>query len=710
MLYVSNDALDRITRISQPERTSIIWGESGTQAGQFDTPIGIALDGENLLYVTDSRNNRLQVFDASGKFLRQWGEAGTGSGQFNAPSDVVWDGGGSVYVMDSGNNRVQRFALDGTPLLTWGTSGSGSGQFNCDNPGGCGLAIDSSGLVYVADTVNNRIQRFTADGQYLGQWGTEGVGQGQFREPKDLAFDSSGNSYVVDTQNCRIQKFSPASIVLLTWGSCGSATDEFRDPTRIAIDAVGAVYVADSGNARVLKFDNTGKYLRQWGQDGEPERALGYNYVTDLVTNGNNRIYALDVTASRILSFDPFGNFVTTWPSPSINQRTLIGAENLAVDPSGSVYLAETYSQTIWRFDGAGQLQSLIAAQYPQHISADADGNVYGAELRHFQLVKYNSGGVLNFSTFITHSVSSTAVNPDGGIYVSTGVEIKTYSTDGVLEGTFAAIPAHDLAMAPTGTLFAVSGNSVVQFDHAGAVVAQIQSEDYHANFFRVAAGSDDWLYVLDFTGRRVYAFAPGLPVPDPISGAIQNGDFSAEPALAYWRRGGTLAVARQTGVLGADGPNLRLAAPVAQVSQGEGSAWAHQTVYVEPSWTRPTLSFAYDVHTNDLRDYSDFYVEIQDAYGTSQLASVMREGYRSCAGAMPPAGTDLQWQTRVLDLSSWKGQWIRVVFWARNLWPDSLGLWADVDSVRVFDAGPAPAYAIFLPVVTRSAAGSLCQ
>ena len=91
--------------------------------------------------------------------------------------------------------------------MKWGTKGIGDGQF--DRPGG--IAIDSSGFIYVSDIVNNRIQKFTADGQFVTKWGSSGSGDGQFSGPMGLTVDPSGYVYVVDIGNKRVQVFAPSN-------------------------------------------------------------------------------------------------------------------------------------------------------------------------------------------------------------------------------------------------------------------------------------------------------------------------------------------------------------------------------------------------------------------------------------------------------------------------------------------------------------------
>ena len=132
------------------------WGTQGSGDGQFDTPVGVAVDASGNVWVADYGNNRIQKFDSSGSFLSKWGSYGTGDGQFDSPIGVAVDASGTVYVAELYNHRIQKFDSNGTFLAKWGTWGSGDGQF--DRPRG--VAVDASGNVYVADTYNHRIQKF----------------------------------------------------------------------------------------------------------------------------------------------------------------------------------------------------------------------------------------------------------------------------------------------------------------------------------------------------------------------------------------------------------------------------------------------------------------------------------------------------------------------------------------------------------------------
>ena len=147
---------------------------------------------------------------------------------FSFPCGVAVDGSGNVYVADTHNHRIQKFTSSGVFLAKWGSEGSGNGQFSYPS----GVAVDGSGNVYVADTINDRIQKFSSEGVFLAKWGSSGSGDGQFSGPQGVAVDGSGNVYVADTGNNRIQKFSPDGVFLAKWGSSGSGDGQFSGPLR----------------------------------------------------------------------------------------------------------------------------------------------------------------------------------------------------------------------------------------------------------------------------------------------------------------------------------------------------------------------------------------------------------------------------------------------------------------------------------------------
>jgi hypothetical protein len=177
-------------------------------------------------------------------FLKQWGSLGTGDGQFNAPRGIAIDSSGYVYVADTANSQIKKFDSTGNFIAKWGSQGTGDGQFSVP----AGMAIDSSGNVYVNDG-NDRVQKFDSDGTFITKWD---FGRGD--NPSGIAIDSSNNVYVVDSGNSQIKKFDSTGNFIAKWGSQGTGDGQFSSPEGMAIDSSGNVYVADTENNRIQVF------------------------------------------------------------------------------------------------------------------------------------------------------------------------------------------------------------------------------------------------------------------------------------------------------------------------------------------------------------------------------------------------------------------------------------------------------------------------
>ena len=184
-------------------------------------------------------------------FSFAFGSSGSGNGQFGSSQGIAIDSSGNLWVVDRGNHRVQKFNPKGEYLSKFGSNGSGNGQFSAPES----IAIDGSGNLWVSELSNNRVQKFNSKGEYLAQFGSQGTGNGQFwKWPNAIAIDSSGNLWVTDDTNHRVQKFNSKGEYLSQFGSSGSGNGQFARPQGIAIDSSGNVWVADSNNHRVQKW------------------------------------------------------------------------------------------------------------------------------------------------------------------------------------------------------------------------------------------------------------------------------------------------------------------------------------------------------------------------------------------------------------------------------------------------------------------------
>lgn len=220
-------------------------------------PCGLTFDSEGNLLVADTHYFRVLVYTPLGELLSQrtiGGTPGNGPGQFTFLTDVVEDSSGNLYVCEYGDfDRVQKFSADGQFVMQWGGHGSAPGEFIQPR----NLAIDDQDHIWVADACNHRIQVFDARGeaaQVVRIWGAEGVAPGQLRYPYGLALDGKGHVYVAEFGNSRVQKFTVEGEFLASWGVAGRLPGELNQPWSVAMDSQGSLLVLDTYNHRVQRI------------------------------------------------------------------------------------------------------------------------------------------------------------------------------------------------------------------------------------------------------------------------------------------------------------------------------------------------------------------------------------------------------------------------------------------------------------------------
>ncbi len=239
----------------------LIGGEDSVQGarnrGEFWQPTGMYVDTKGNLWVADSKNNRIQEFDAKGNFVADFGRAGAFQGGFNEPWGVALDQGGNIYVADTWNHRIEKYRSDFTFAGTWGQSSNTTTPTLYDMFGPRDILFAPDGTLWITDTGNKRLLHYSAAGEALGSYGSEGSGPGQFSEPVGLAMDAEGNIYVADTWNARIQKFTPdmqpAGEFPVDWTS----RDVLSKPY-LAVLKDGRILTTDPATGRLLLFQADG--------------------------------------------------------------------------------------------------------------------------------------------------------------------------------------------------------------------------------------------------------------------------------------------------------------------------------------------------------------------------------------------------------------------------------------------------------------------
>ncbi len=277
------------------------------------------------------------------QFLLEWGTRGNVEGQLITPHGISVSADGDVYVADTGNNRIQKFNSEGAFITGWGESGAGIGQFNHPH----GIAVAPDGNVYVGETGNARIQKFTSDGAFIRTWGTRGSGNGQFLHLHDLATDGAGNVYATDRDTHSVQKFTSDGTFVTRWGSFGFGDGQFDRPNGIAVDEAGDVYVADT-SARIQKFASDSSFLLRWGTEGPGDGQLDFPRGMSADRLGN--VFVADRDNHRIQMFRTDGSFVTKWGSSGAGPGEFSFPYAVTADASGNVYVADSSNDRVQRF------------------------------------------------------------------------------------------------------------------------------------------------------------------------------------------------------------------------------------------------------------------------------------------------------------------------------------------------------------------------
>jgi sugar lactone lactonase YvrE len=487
-------------------------------AAQFVEPVGVAVDANGNIFVVDTNymgltgiiseidDDTVREITSSGIVLTLAGAPGYGgrsngyadgtgsAAEFSRPNGVAVDGSGNVFVADTGNDSIREVSPGGVVTTIGGiyfayTSGSADGtgveaRFSAPS----GVAVDGTGVVYVADTLNDAIRKITLGGvvtTWAGEEGTigseDGIGTAAlFSRPTDVAVDASGNVYVADAGNCTIRRIRSDGLVSTLAGSPGiagsadgtGAAAQFSYPVAVAVGLGGVVYVADTGSDTVREITPGGVVTTLAGTPG---------------TAGSS-----DGTGRAALFNEPNG---------------------IAVDRLGNVYVADTKNFTIRKITPGGVVTTLAgvpgyaglvdgngtAAQFgwPEGVAVDAYGNVFVLD-----------GGLIR-KIAVNGDVTTVAGNPafgstTGGTWNGTGVG--------------ANFEAAGIAVDGKGDVYvADSGNNSIRLGYPNlAFTVQPRSETVNSGSAVV--------FSANATGATSYQWEfNGSPIADSPAGTTSN-------------------------------------------------------------------------------------------------------------------------------------------------------------------------------------------
>jgi hypothetical protein len=374
-------------------------GVTGSDNAHFYEPQGVAVDATRI-YVVDSANSRVQIFDrATRAYLATLGTGwGNGTYEFFWPTDVGLDGAGRIYIADSWSHRVQQYSSGLVYQRTYGVTGvpylTDSQHFNWPS----GVAVAGDGSLYITEERGHRLVKLTAQGVPLwsvGEPGVPGSDDVSLFWPGDVDVSPVGQAHVADSGNNRIQIFSSGGsyVATLGTGNWGTGNYDFSYPMGVAVDGGGSIYVADSDNHRVQIYNASRTYVATLGVTGVPGSDNGhFDWPEDVDVDSAGNIYVADSGNSRVQVFNASRAFVRTLGETGVTGEDFghFGyAYAVAVDAQGRTYVSEDWPQRVQVHDGSGAYLTTVAGNWgaqtgelrnPQGVAVDAVGNLFVAD------------------------------------------------------------------------------------------------------------------------------------------------------------------------------------------------------------------------------------------------------------------------------------------------------------------------------------------
>ncbi|MGC4040186.1 MAG: T9SS type A sorting domain-containing protein [Flavobacterium sp.] len=415
---------------------------------QFNAPFAVAVDASENVYVTEAASYSIRKITQAGVVSTLAGKEttsgfldGQGAGAlFAAPKGIDVDSSGNIYVADANSNRIRKVTPAGvvTTIAGDGTAGYLDGQGTAarfNNP--IGVAVASSGAIYVSDASNNRIRLIATSGAVttVAGSGASGIvnGQGtaaQFNAPRAITIDGSGNIYVVDYNNNRIRKITSSGAVttLSGTGSFGAVNGAgtlatFKYPEGIAVDASGNCFVADVTNNCIRKITSTGDTTTYSGsatrglENGQSGAMAMFNSPVAVAVTSGGIVYVIDdfnscirkVTANGAVSTF-VGNTTTGYVDGSGTSAYFNNPKGMVLDAAGNIYVADTFNNRIRKVTPAGIVTTIAgdgtagyldgqgtAAKFnnPYGLTIDAAGNLYVADTKNHRIRKISTSGTV---------------------------------------------------------------------------------------------------------------------------------------------------------------------------------------------------------------------------------------------------------------------------------------------------------------------------
>ena len=571
--YVVDADSDTVRKITAAGTVSTFAGTPGQPgsadgtgaAARFSTPRGIAVDSAGNVYVSDTGNDTIREITPTGSVTTLAGTAGVagmadGTGaaaEFSGPQGIATDGSGNVYVADSFNNRIREIAPGGVVTTLAGQTACGTTDGAASSAEFCrpfGIASDSAGNVYVADSENDTIRKISAGtvstlAGTAGQAGsTDGTGTGAtFSLPSGLALDASGNIYVADTGNATVRMITAGGVVTTLAGSAGvlgyadaaGSAAQFRGGQGPAVDAQGNVYLADNNNLTIRRITPSGVVSTfagiapQLGDTDGLGQAARFYAPDGLATDSAGNVYIADTLNCEIRKMTSGGAVTTLAGSPSLCAFPQWGNANgvgpaaefawpngVAVDGSGNVYVADTYNDEIREVTSAGTVTTFAGTgsnfNSPFGLTIDGAGNLYVADTGNDTIRKITPAGAVS----VFAGSTGVAGSQDGTGLAATfsGPQAITIDSGGNL---YVADTGNNIIrkITPSGSVSTLAGTAGV----IGSVDASGSNAEFNHPTGITVDGSGN-LYVVDAWNYTIRKVTPAGVVTTLVGVAGQTG------------------------------------------------------------------------------------------------------------------------------------------------------------------------------------------
>ena len=290
----------------------VMWGSPGTGPDQLNAPEGVAVGPDGNIYIADTGNNRIVVWDNSGRPVTTYGSFGTSATwrnppQFNHPTAVMVLPPRKIFVSDTQNNRIVVLDENGLVLTSWGSQGTTTGLFNSPRA----LAQDHFGQIWVLDSGNNRVQGFSSLGVFVSAWGTFGTATGTnnpgtMNLPLGMDMNFIDQTILADTGNFRIQLLNSLGAPVTAQGWFGNGPFQFKEPGGVVVLPTGKIAVTDGLTGRVEFFDSKiDEYIGRWRAKDEIVNPDYKPHFRGIASDKDGQLYLTDMQNSVILRLKP---------------------------------------------------------------------------------------------------------------------------------------------------------------------------------------------------------------------------------------------------------------------------------------------------------------------------------------------------------------------------------------------------------------------